>query len=206
MENPYATQKDYAVYSDQRRYGYTWGGNDKWLDMDELDLFVEGPHLIIGSITFSTANSGNVGFRLTNTCPLRQKDNNRIPVHFSVEPYNLNIVENLCTFSFHMAVYCRGEVKLQVLLGDARGKIKSFIRVNMMMDDEPKYNQAYNHKPICTLSAIPLLGIEEQKNNNAVAAKPIGRAAFMPEEVDDLIKARPMNPDKNPISGGTSKL
>ena len=107
-----------------------------------------------------------------------------------------------------MAVYCRGEVKLQVLLGDARGKIKSFIRVNMMMDDEPKYNQAYNHKTISTLSAIPLLGIEEQKNNNAVAAKPIGRRAFIPRVEEDIKKPVSKNPDKKPPTGGggTSKL
>ena len=203
MENPYETQKDYVAYG--REKGYTT--KEQWVDLDEMELYVEGYHLILCSVTFSTINSANVGFRLTTLPALREKTNNRIPVHFSTEPYNENF-ENLGTHSFHLVAYCRGAVKLQVLTSDNRGGAGylGWIEINRMLNvnDNDVRNEIYSHKTICTMSAIPLCGAIEQKQKN-VASQPIGRAAFMPvEEADDSKKPVPKNPDKKAISGGIS--
>ena len=79
-----------------------------------------------------------------------------------------------------MIAYCRGMVKLQVLISDGGS---AFIWINTI--NGAHINYAYAHKTICTMSAIPLCGAIEEKNNTT-AAKPIGRAAFMPRAEEDI--------------------
>ena len=202
MENPYETKKDYVAYSGEKNYGYN--DPDKWLDLEEMDLCVEGYHLIICSVTISAYNSANVGFRLSTLPPMREKTDKRIPVHFSTEPHNMSF-ENLTTWSFHVVAYCRGLVKLQVLISDARTGYQGFIWVNKINNDPiGKKNNIYVHKTICTMSAIPLCGAIEEKNN--AAPQPIGRSAFIPRVEEDIKKPVPKNPDKKPPTGGTSRL
>ena len=203
MENPYETKKDYVAYSGENLPPQTV---DKWLDLDEMELYVEGYHLILCSVTISAFNSANVGFRLSTLPPMREKTDKRIPVHFSTEPYNMSF-ENLTTWSFHVVAYCRGLVKLQVLMSDNRGSgYEGFIWVNRINgDDDPGNNNIFVHKTICTMSAIPLCGAIEQKNNTT-PPQPIGRRAFMPRAEEDIKKPVPKNPDKKPPTGGTSKL
>ena len=191
MENPYETKKDYVAYSGEKNYGYN--DPDKWLDLEEMDLCVEGYHLILCSVTISACNSANVGFRLSTLPPMREKTDKRIPVHFSTEPYNRPPYENLTTWSFHVVAYCRGLVKLQVLISDTRGGHQSFIWVNRIHSDNPGNNNIFVHKTICTMSAIPLCGAIEQKNNTT-APQPIGRRAFIPRVEEDIKKPVPKNP------------
>ena len=193
MENPYENKKDYVAYVGEKDYSA-----DKWEDLDEMELYVEGYHLILCSVTISAFNSANVGFRLTTLPPMREKTDKRIPVHFSTEPHNRPPFENLTTWSFHVVAYCRGLVKLQVLISDARTGYQGFIWVNKINNDPiGKKNNIYVHKTICTMSAIPLCGAIEQKNNTT-APQPIGRRAFIPRAEEDIKKPVPKNPDKKP--------
>ena len=203
MENPYESKKDYVAYSGEKSYGYHYP--DKWLDLEEMDLCVEGYHLILCSVTMSAFNSANVGFRLSTLPPMREKTDKRIPVHFSTEPHNMS-VENLTTWSFHVVAYCRGLVKLQVLISDERTGYPGYIWVNRIHgNDDPGNNNIFVHKTICTMSAIPLCGAIEEKNNTT-APQPIGRSAFIPRVEEDIKKPVPKNPDKKPPTGGTSRL
>ena len=204
MDNPYETKKDYVAYVGEKKYGYN-DYSEEWRDLDEMELYVEGYHLILCSVTISAYNSANVGFRLSTLPPMREKTDNRIPVHFSTEPHNISD-ENLTTWSFHVVAYCRGLVKLQVLISDSRGGYKGFIWVNRIHSDaNPGNNNIFVHKTICTMSAIPLCGAIEEKNNTT-APQPIGRSAFIPRAEEDIKKAVPKNPDKKPPTGSTSKL
>lgn len=155
-----------------------------------MELYVEGPHLIIGSITFAAYNKANVGFRLTDT--LREKTNARIPVQFSVEN-EWPSRENLCTFSFHVVADCRGSVKLQVITSDNSSKHSAFINTNGMYSGIK--NQHYDHKTICTLSAIPLGEIEEQKYTPPPSTRQ-GRRAIG-DEAEQEAKVTPKHPDKS---------
>ena len=161
--NPYEVKKESAAYLGQKSYR-TYGS---WVDTDELDLYVEGPHLLIGSITFTVYNDAklgtDVGFRLTDA--LREKTNKYIiPAQYSVKGSGSN--ENLCTFSFHLVHFCRGLVQLQVYTIRYN---TNWIVMNWMGQN---INQAPNHKTICTLSAIPLGGIEEQIQGQQRKSKP----------------------------------
>ena len=195
MENPYESKKDYVAFTGEPSYDNI--GDDKWQDLKEMEVYVEGWHLILCSVTISAYNSANVGFRLTTLPPMREKTDKRIPVHFSTEPHNISN-ENLTTWSFHVVAYCRGLVKLQVLISDARTGYQGFIWVNKINNDPiGKKNNIYVHKTICTMSAIPLCGAIEQKNNTT-APQPIGRRAFIPRVEEDIKKPVPKNPDKKP--------
>ena len=196
MENPYAVKKDYVTYVNENAGPQS---TNKWVDIDDMELYVEGWHLILCSVAISGYNSANVGFRLTTLPPMREKTDNRIPVHFSTEPFRWS-TENLTTWSFHMIAYCRGMVKLQVLMSDGGS---AFIWINRI--NGAYINYAYAHKTICTMSAIPLCGAIEEKNNTT-APQPIGRRAFIPRVEEDIKKPVPKNPDKKPPTGGTSKL
>ena len=196
MDNPYAPQKDHATYLGEALFTL-----DTWTDIADLELYVEGWHLILCSVTLSGFNGANAGFRLTTLPPMRKKTDNRMPVHFSIEPFRYS-EENLGTWSFHLVAYCRGMVKLQIMLSDGSG---SFIWINKI--NGVNINRAFVHKTICTMSAIPLCGIEEQKNNTT-GPQPIGRRAFILRVEEDIKKPVPKNPDKKPPTGGggTSKL
>ena len=109
-------------------------------------------------------------------------------------------MENLCTFSFHVVADCRGAVKLQVITSDnSDPKYKAFIRVNHMYNDP---NTAFNHKTICTLSAIPLCGAQKNKQPSAAPSKVPTRRSAMPVE---SVKTIPKNPDKIKILPSSTK-
>ena len=149
MNNPYTKPKNYLHYSGEKQYE-----KSQWVDMDEFSLDVEGLHLIICTIQTTTGYHANVAFRLvdgsnTPLIPLRKSTNLRVPAHFSVEP-EAQSVEDQTPVTFHVIAYCN-VVKIQARVDDS-----GMFKTNTSRTDEAPPNAAWNHKPISTMSAIPL--------------------------------------------------
>ena len=210
MENPYTTHKDYAYVSEDRDYST----KDQWQDVDGLSIDVEGYYLIICTLCINTGLNANVGFCLVDgsnrpLIPFRTSVNTRIPVHFSYEPCPFS-GEDQTPVSFHMVAYCKGPVKLRLMTSDVQYVSDGPAlhgRAGLNAVGSKNLDKPWNHKSICTMSAIPLCSIEEQKNNTT-GPQPIGRRAFIPRVEEDIKKPVPKNPDKKPPTGGggTSKL
>jgi hypothetical protein len=151
MNNPYTKPKNYLHYSGEKFYN-----EHRWVDMDGLSL-VEGCYLIICTIQITTGYHANVGFRLvdgsnTPLIPTRKSTNNRVPAHFSAEP-NVGGAEDQTPVTFHMVAYCN-VVKLQIRVNDAGGRFKINTAGTHLTNPPP--DSPWNHKPISTMSAIPL--------------------------------------------------
>jgi hypothetical protein len=148
MNNPHTEPKNYLHYSGEKFYN-----EHRWVDMDGLSLDVEGCYLIICTIQITTGYHANVGFRLVNgsnnPLMLRKSSNTRIPAHFSIEPDSQS-AEDQTPVTFHVIAYCN-VVKLQIRLADGAGQLKT----NTGGTSSPS-DVVYNHKPISTMSAIPL--------------------------------------------------
>ena len=147
MNNPYTKPKNYLHYSGEKLY------KGQWVDMDGFSLDIEGCYLIICTIQITTGLNANVGFRLVDgsnnpLVPLRKSTNARMPTHFSVEPYAYS-PEDQTPVTFHMIAYCN-VVKLQVRVDDS-GEFKT-----NTADTATSPDAVWNHKPISTMSAIPL--------------------------------------------------
>jgi hypothetical protein len=146
--NPYVKPKNYTYYSGEKFYN-----ESQWVDMDEFSLDIEGCYLIICTIQITTGLHANVGFRLVDggnnpLTPLRKSTNARIPAHFSVEP-NVVSAEDQTPVTFHVIAYCK-IVKLQARVDDT-GQFKT-----NTANTAPPSDAVWNHKPISTMSAIPL--------------------------------------------------
>jgi hypothetical protein len=146
--NPYVKPRNYLHYSGEKLYK-----KSQWVDMNEFSLDIEGFHLIICNIQITTGLHANVGFRLVDgsnnpLIPLRKSSNTRIPTHFSAEPYAYS-TEDQAPVAFHVIAYCK-VVKLRGRVDDS-GEFKT-----NTADTATSPDAAWNHKPISTMSAIPL--------------------------------------------------
>ena len=164
MENPYRTYKDCVYYLDEKLYNK----NSTWEDVEEFEVCVEGYHLIICTLTITTGYHCNIGFRLVDESnqpllPYRTKAGQREVVHFTYEPCTAS-TEDQTPMSFHMIAFCKNTVKLQCFM--VTGAMKLNVSPVINSHDRP-----WNHKSISTMSAIPLCGIEEQKNNADMESK-----------------------------------
>jgi hypothetical protein len=166
MNNPYTKPRNYLHYSGEKLYK-----KSQWVDIDEFSLDIEGCYLIICTIQITTGYYANVGFRLVDgsdnpLIPLRTTTNTRIPAHFSVEP-NDDSIEDQTPVTLHMIAYCK-VVKLQARVDDT-GQFKT----NTAYTGSPS-DAAWNHKPISTMSAIPLCPMY-QPGTNTVFSYPQSR-------------------------------
>jgi hypothetical protein len=137
--------------------------------MDEFSLDIEGCYLIICTIQITDGYSGNVGFRLVDgsnnpLISLRTTTNTRIPAHFSVEPY-VTTVQDQTPVTFHMIAYCK-VVKLQARVDD-NGQFKT-----NTADTANPPDAVWNHKPISTMSAIPLCPTYQPGANKVFSYQP----------------------------------
>ena len=153
--NPYAKEAWFVHYLDEKDYV-----NDVWHDTG-LWVEVRGLGLVICTISISTGWSCNAGFRIVDENdrplpPYRTKNNNRHPTHFSSEPVPTT-PEDITPVTFHMIANCQ-YAKLQIRPSDGSGVGKDGrIRINASNTVPPPTDAAWSHKPISTMTAIPLV-------------------------------------------------
>ena len=135
--------------------------NDVWFDTG-LWVEVGGLGLVICSISASLRFNCNNGFRIVDEndqplLPYRTKNNTRHSAHFSWEAY-LYARENLSTMTFHMIANCQ-YAKLQVRPSHGHTHNNgTFLPGRFEMGlNGPSPDAIWNHKPISTMTAIPLV-------------------------------------------------
>ena len=178
--NPHVKEAWFVHYLEETRYP---GG---WQDMG-IGVEVGGLGLIICTINVGVAYSGTIGFRIIDEnnevlMPYRTKNNNRNPTHFSMYPH-ARTYEDQTPVTFHMIANCK-YAKLQVLVKTIPA---SYARTMITNSIDPPADRTFNHKPISTMTAIPLVPFY-QPGANTVFTYPQSR---MPRT--------PRMPDKPPV-------
>ena len=142
--NPHGKEAWFLHYLEEKQYMKDiWYDSGSWVE-------VGGLALVICTISINTGDT-NVGFRIVDENdrplpPYRTKNNNRHSIHFSSEPPPAS-GEDLTPVTFHMIANCQ-YAKLQVRASDGAFRINS---VGL-----PGRNAIWSHKPISTMTAMPL--------------------------------------------------
>ena len=176
--NPHAKEDWFLHYLAEKDYvGDEWRDTGLWVEVGGLGL-------VICTISINTGYSCNAGFRIVDENdrplpPYRTKNNNRHSTHFSSEPPPSS-GEDLTPVTFHMIANCQ-YAKLQIRPSDGGATIakRGGIRINSI--GLPGTNAIWSHKPISTMTAIPLVPFY-QTGTNTVFTYPQSRMPRMPDD------------------------
>ena len=182
--NPHVKEAWFLHYSEEAAYP-----NDIWYDSG-LWVEVGGLGLVICTISINTGSGCNVGFRIVdeNDRPLPPygTKNNRHSRSFLVGASSAQR-RRLNALTFHMIANCQYAKLLQVRASDGGLRINS---VGL-----PGTNAIWSHKPISTMTAIPLVP-NYQPGANTIFTYPqsrMPRTSRMPDKPPVIHKDKSSN-------------